>query len=264
MPQKRIKVATGQRQKTGRVKIAQRAKQQQSVTVFPAEKSHFVQELLLWFDTNKRSFFWREQKLEPFQYALIEILLQKTRAVTVEAFVKDFLTRYPSPEQLNGLSLEKLENLIKPLGLHKQRAVKIKRLAEEILESGDDRLATDSIYNLPGIGDYIGRMTRIMAYGHVLAIIDTNVVRILKRVFGLITIQDARRDKQLIKLAEEMLEMLLPSTIKEYSLALLDFGALVCLPRKPECEKGIACPLMNICHYYDTTVAAEPRKDSQQ
>ncbi|MHA1168910.1 MAG: hypothetical protein ACTSRU_13865 [Candidatus Hodarchaeales archaeon] len=220
------------------------------IEIEASKKKFLVDNLLTWFASNKRRFYWRDNKLRPYHYVLIEIMLQKTKAETVESFIIKFLEDHEDPSDIIAVKISELENIIKPLGLYKQRAKKIKELAERIQSSGEQILATDKIYGLPGVGEYIGNMTRIMAYNHVLPIVDTNVVRVFKRFFGLETIKDARRDKKIIALAEELLVHITGEKIRDYSLALLDFGAIVCTPRKPACEKKEECCLQNLCHEY--------------
>lgn len=216
-----------------------------------SKKKFLVKKLMHWFNNNKRKFYWRDNKLRPYHYVLIEIMLQKTKAETVESFIIDFLKKYENPTDIIAVNTGDLEEIIKPLGLYRQRAKKIKELAEKIDSSGEEILATDAIYDLPGVGEYIGNMTRIMAYNHVLSIVDSNVVRVYKRFYGLETIKDARRDKKIIKLADELLKHITSEQVKDYSLALLDFGALVCMPRKPACEKNKKCCLQELCYTYD-------------
>jgi A/G-specific adenine glycosylase len=77
-------------------------------------------------------------------------------------------------------------------------------------------------------------------------IVDSNVVRVLKRYFGIVTSKEGRRDKHVVYLAKKYVDCRNP---RKANLALLDFAALICTPGKPKHEK---CPLSETCHYFQS------------
>jgi len=101
------------------------------------------------------------------------------------------------------------------------------------------------LLEIPAIGEYISNAILSFAFGQPVVIVDSNVCRIVMRVHGLKIRGEARRNRRLWKLADE----LLPSGEKSRSLnlALIDFGSLICKPTKPFCTE---CPINLNCNYY--------------
>ncbi|MHA2298284.1 MAG: hypothetical protein ACXADA_19825, partial [Candidatus Hodarchaeales archaeon] len=87
-----------------------------------------------WFKKNARTFFWRKVQLTPFQSLVVELLLQKTRAETVEKFVREFLKQYPDPQAVVGTKTSELERRLQPLGLSKRRANHLKEISKTIID----------------------------------------------------------------------------------------------------------------------------------
>jgi len=111
--------------------------------------------LLCWFARNGRSFPWREATRTPYEVVVAEILLQRTTAVAVARTYIGFLKRYPSWIVLAQAPLEGLENLLRPLGLWRQKAQAFQRLAQSIeMNSGVVPDARKELERLPGIGPY--------------------------------------------------------------------------------------------------------------
>jgi len=94
------------------------------------------------------------------------------------------------------------------------------------------------------VGDYVAGAILSVAYGKKEWIVDTNVARVFQRYYGLKTIKEARRDKQVVGLARAYATGRDP---RRANLAILDFAALVCTARKPRCPE---CPLRRECIFY--------------
>jgi len=202
--------------------------------------------LLDWFCVSGRQFPWRQTR-DPYAVLLAEKLLQQTvvREGVVRAY-NDLLAAYPTPAALAEADVESILATIQPLGLH-YRAQELVALAREIYEKYDGYVPQDlkSLLALPGVGDYIARAVLCFAFGQDVPIVDTNVARILYRLFGLPGPMPANpaRKRNLIELAGA----LLPSgQSQEFNLAMLDLGALVCKPSAPECD---VCPLSHVCEF---------------
>ncbi len=101
----------------------------------------------------------------------------------------------------------------------------------------------DEILRLPGVGDYVSGIVLSIAFNKKEWIVDSNVVRAFKRYFGISTSKEGRRDKHVIDIARTYVDCKYPG---KANLALLDFAALICTPRKPEHER---CPLYGSCHF---------------
>lgn len=201
--------------------------------------------LLAWFQENHRSFLWRKTS-DPWLILISELLLKRTLADRVNAFLPGFIEKYSNPEILAATCQEDLERDLVALGLQKQRAAHLKALGKTLVEEfgGQIPKSSEELSCLPGLGDYGRNAVLCFAYGKRVPIIDGNVVRVLLRVFPT---RYSRREARWSPEVWELAWGLLPETADEtrnYNLALLDLGALVCLPRYPKCEK---CPLLAIC-----------------
>ncbi|MHA1724492.1 MAG: hypothetical protein ACTSYC_05585 [Promethearchaeota archaeon] len=206
------------------------------------KKELFIELLLKWYKKNKRSFFWRENELTPFQFLIAELMLQKTNANQVEKIFPGFIKKYPDPESVNRLSQDELAEILQPLGLFNRRARDLLKTVKYILEQeGKIPETRKELMKLPGVGEYIANAIRCFAFHEPVPIIDANVGRVIKRVFSFPVKEAPSRDRKL----NEFMEDLLPKEkYKDFNLALLDFAALTCTPKSPHCKE---CPLVEIC-----------------
>ncbi|MDV2995254.1 MAG: Adenine DNA glycosylase [Chroococcidiopsis sp. SAG 2025] len=203
----------------------------------------FRRQLTSWATLNLREFPWRNTT-DAYAIFIAEFLLQKTSANTVAPIYADFLTRYPTLKDLATASVEEIAILLKPLGLH-FRADRLYQSVQVIIEQYDGKIPASEaqLLSLPGIGLYTARSICANAFAQPLAILDTNVARILERFFGL----QGNRVKSRCKLLWSAAEYVAPKTnVSRWNLTLLDFGAGVCTARNPSC--GI-CPLRSQCNY---------------
>jgi A/G-specific adenine glycosylase len=192
-----------------------------------------------WFRDHGRSFAWRTWT-DPYRLAVVELLLQRTRAETVAAFVPRFLNRYPNWASLARASRADLETILASIGLQSRRAASLTALASAVINEGIDPASPDA----PGVGQYISRALAVAARNEPVAMIDSNWVRIVRRIFGGRWTSDYRYDPRLQAIAEQVVEGGIDS--RSVNWAVLDFGATVCLPRTPRCE---ACLLAHACDY---------------
>jgi len=202
--------------------------------------------LLTWFRSNYRSFIWRDTA-DPWVCLVSEIFLKKTRASRVNDFVPRFVRKYPNPHEVYTTPLDELACDLEPLGLHQQRSVHLNALCRVLVEEFSGRVpdTEDGLRRLPGVGDYIRNAVRCFAFGARVPILDANVVRVLLRVF---TVQCSRAEPRRSPEVMAVANSLLPeaaSDARAFNLALLDLGALVCLPRNPRCAQ---CPLVEACN----------------
>ena len=202
--------------------------------------------VLRWGGSNRRSFPWRRQSRRPYELALAEILLQQTRAEHVANIFDSVVTRCPDWRSLAEIPAADLEDLLRPLGLQKRRSTALRALAGVVSRQGLPRRASD-LEALPGIGQYIARALAVQLYQEAVAPIDTNVARVLERVFGPRKLADIRYDPELQRLALT----LVPSSDPEgYLTALLDFAATICRARDPRCGE---CPMVS-CRFRSRVV----------
>jgi len=204
-------------------------------------KKEFQECIVKWYLENGRVFLWRTKELSPWQWLVLELLLKKTRAETVEKNFLRLISKYSEPRTIMHFSQKELENDLKPLGLYRQRALALRKIAETIIDEHCGLIPTDqrTLSEMPHVGLYISSAVACFCYGIRTAVVDSNVARILTRVRGFELPKDAR-EKWVWNLAEDMLP---DAKWKEYNFGLLDLGALICR-KLPLCE---ICPANHSC-----------------
>lgn len=209
----------------------------------PKKVSWYRRHLSAWQKTNLRDFPWR-QTTDTYKILVAEFLLQRTDAVTVLPLYNAFIACYPNLEALSRATVKELENFLQPLGLL-FRAARLSKTANMIINQyrGTIPSSETELLKLPGIGKYTARAICASAFNQPLAVLDTNVARILERFFGL----QGERVKSRCKLLWQAAELTAPQRkVGLWNLTLLDFGALVCTARNPECS---TCPLAKKCSW---------------
>ena len=212
-------------------------------------KGHIQKKLLAWFKENKRTFPWRETN-DPYKILIAEKLLQQTAATqkVVEVY-QEIVKRYPTIEALSRATAVELRPLIKPLGLI-YRADELPRLAHQIVSRHAGKIPTElnALLDLPGIGDYSARAILSFAYGQDLPVVDTNIARLIHRIYGIPDPlpKNPARSKRLIQMASAIVPQ---GHSRDFNLASLDLCAAVCTSRQPNCAQ---CPLSRNCHYGQT------------
>lgn len=208
------------------------------------KSNKFVQSVLNWHRENGRHHLPWRQSTDPYEILVAEFLLQKTTAEQVKEVYPKFLDRFPRAEDLAESSREEILSVIGDLGLV-YRADRMKKVAEELLENYGAKVPKEieKLLELKGVGNYTANSVLCYAFGEPRPIVDTNVGRILKRVFRVEIEGRLRQSKNLWSLAGELVP---EGEAKEYNFGLLDLGALVCHKNDPECTN---CPVKNICSY---------------
>jgi len=204
----------------------------------------FRSKVISWFNKNKRDYPWRETR-DPFKVLIAEMMLRRTKADQVKAVYDRLFTKYPDVETMAKAKNEELEQILYPLGL-KWRTPAFGLVAREVQAKYQCRIpeAREELTTLPGVGEYVAGAVLSVAYGKREWIVDSNIVRLFKRYFGIKTSKEGRRDKHIVNLAKTYVSGKDP---RKANLALLDFAALICLPRNPKC---MLCPLAGTCHHY--------------
>jgi A/G-specific adenine glycosylase len=208
-----------------------------------------VNRLLNWYSVNRRNYPWRRTR-DPYGVLIAEIMLQRTKSEQVVDVYLKFLERYPNPLILSQATVGEIEKIILPLGL-KWRAKKILELGKAITNSFNGTIPNEKekLLTLPGIGEYVASAVLCFAYGKDLPIIDSNVCRVIARLFNISAKGEARRDRVFIQTVSKLHSFVPSGKSKEYNWAIIDLAATVCTPRKPKC---IICPLKPICSYAET------------
>lgn len=204
----------------------------------------FQQKLLLWFEENARQFRWRDPSLNPYQIIISEILLQRTKAETVSKFYDGFLSTFPDWESLAGAELIAIEEYLRPVGLYRQRASRLQKLAVYMVEkSGVIPTQRNQLEEVSFMGQYIANAVELLIHGINKPLLDVNMARVLERFFGKRKMADIRYDPYLQALSLKIVDN---SNSKGINWAILDFSASVCRSSNPRC---CDCPIKNCCNY---------------
>ena len=197
---------------------------------------------MAWFGRHRRILPWRSHPT-PYRVWISEIMLQQTQVATVTPYFERFLETFPTASALAAAPLEKVLKSWEGLGYY-SRARNLHRAAREIVARHEGRLpdTVASLESLPGIGPYTAAAIASIAYGHPVAAIDGNVLRVTARFQGIeneIRTPAARRRVEAVLMPAVQTEN--PS---DFNQALMELGALVCRPGVPACD---ACPLAPFC-----------------
>jgi A/G-specific adenine glycosylase len=184
-----------------------------------------------WYDRNKRSLPWRESS-DPYAIWISEIMLQQTRVAAVIPYYERFLKRFPHVTALAQAPEEEVLTLWSGLGYY-TRARNLQAAARQIVELGSFPRTYAAIHDLAGVGVYTAAAVASIAFGLPHAVVDGNVRRVLARI------TNGKGDTQ--QVADLLLDRKNPSRSNQ---ALMELGALVCLPRDPHC---IECPVAKHC-----------------
>ncbi len=202
--------------------------------------------LEVWFASHGRDFPWRHWH-DVYRVTVSEVLLQRTRAEAVAHFIEPFLNQYPDWNALSATTEVALRAALQPLGLSGRRSASLRSLANYVMTTG--RAPSP---DAPGVGQYIDRAIRVTLGAERVAMVDTNFVRLLHRVFGGDWRADYRYDPRLQALAQGVIDG--ARDPRPANWAVLDLGATVCVPRRPRCNE---CPLAPGCRYRAQTQSSD-------
>jgi len=220
----------------------------------PGSKKEIITDFMInFYRTNGRKYPWRCERT-PYKVYLSEVLLQRTRADQVEPVFNHIVSVCPDIRTLYNRFDEVVQRMLS-LG-RRCRLEYFKTGLEYMLKNYDGKIPADRnlLLAIPGIGNYIAAAIRIFGYGIPDVIIDTNVVRVLCRLYGLQPDGETRRKKYFIELAGTHLPQ---KSFVEYSYGILDFAAEVCRPHRPGCNM---CELNFLCDYHIESKNLKNRK----
>jgi A/G-specific adenine glycosylase len=218
----------------------------------------FQKRLLAWYAAHGRDLPWRRTR-DPYRVLVSEVMLQQTQVDRVIPKYRQFLRRYPTLERLARADARDVRRLWYPLG-YNARPFRLHQIARETVASYGGRLPDGEaeLRRLPGVGRYTAGAVLAFAYGRDVAVIDTNVRRVLGRVFlGRNGAAWTRGERDFWDLAGSLVPR---GRGYDFNQALMDFGATWCSPRKPKCA---ACPMRGFCASYpwpSSTTAAPSRR----
>ncbi len=207
----------------------------------------FTTVILNWYAQNKRSLPWREQR-NPYLIWLSEIILQQTRIAQGLPYYQRFVRAYPDVHRLAAASADEVLRLWQGLGYY-SRARNLHKCAQIVAVQHHGHFPDNmaALRTLPGIGPYTAAAIASLAFNEAVPAIDGNVYRVLARYFGDETdITSAGAFKHFYQLSLAVLDKGRPG---DYNQALMDFGALFCTPRQPDCRQ---CVLQSGCVAFAT------------
>ena len=208
--------------------------------------------LLQWFNANKRLLPFRQ---EPSAYHIwvSEIMLQQTRVAAAIPYYERFIAALPDPAALAACEPDALRKLWQGLGYY-NRVNNMQKAARIVCEQYGGNLPADydALRSLPGIGDYTAGAVASIAFGIPVPAVDGNVLRVFARLYNddADVMTPAAKKAFTVRVVDQMPK----ATPGPYNEALMELGALVCVPGAPRCE---VCPLAQLCQGYAAGRAAE-------
>ena len=208
---------------------------------------NFSYNLLQWYALNKRDLPWRKT-INPYYIWLSEIILQQTRVKQGLPYYLKFVKAFPKVQDLALADEDKVLKLWQGLGYY-SRARNLHFSAKFILENHNGKFPNnyEEILSLKGVGLYTAAAISSFSFKLPYAVVDGNVIRVLSRVFGIATPFDSTEGKKQFQLlAQDLLDKTNPA---EHNQAIMEFGALQCIPKSPKCE---SCSFNNECVAFNT------------
>jgi A/G-specific adenine glycosylase len=201
-----------------------------------------VPTLLAWFDRSARTLPWRSApgvRRDPYSVWLSEIMLQQTTVPHASPYFATFTTRWPTVQALAAARDEDIMQAWAGLGYY-ARARNLLKCAREVAQRGGFPETEEGLRTLPGIGPYTAGAIAALAFGERTPAVDGNAERVFARLLAMKEEWSAAK-KRIAVLARELVPADRPGAFAE---ALMDIGATVCTPRKPNCA---TCPLKGHC-----------------
>jgi A/G-specific adenine glycosylase len=211
----------------------------------PADRRRFRQRLLTWYRRHGRDLPWRKTD-DPYHILVSEIMLQQTQVDRVLPKYAEWLEKYPSFDVLADAPEHEVTQTWYPLG-YNIRPRRLQSIAREAVEKYGGQLPADeeTLLSFKGIGAYTAGAIQSFAFGKRAAILDTNVARVLFRVF--VGDGDPKSHAMKRHLWTVSAALVPVRHVFDFNQALMDFGAMVCVARKPKC---LVCPMARDCRAF--------------
>lgn len=216
--------------------------------------------ILHWYQTNARQLPWRETT-DPYAVWVSEIMLQQTRVETVIDYFQRWMDRFPALQDLAAADRQEVLVVWEGLGYYR-RAHNLHQAAGIVAEEHGGQIPSDlkALKSLPGIGVYTAAAIAAIAFDQDVIALDGNLRRVIARLIDLDL--DARSSQGEGRLRHWAEAALPPGQASEFNQALMDLGAMICIPKSPRCQD---CPLQADCRAHAQGTQAErpikaPRK----
>jgi A/G-specific adenine glycosylase len=230
--------------KPSRTTKRQRAAKALALPASP-DRRRFRQRLLTWYRRHGRDLPWRKTE-DPYHILVSEIMLQQTQVDRVLPKYAEWLEKYPSFGALASAPEQEVSDTWYPLG-YNIRPKRLQSIAREAVARYGGQLPGDeeTLLSFKGIGAYTAGAIRSFAFGERAAILDTNVARVLFRVF--VSAGDPKSHAMKRHLWAVSTTLVPVRHVFDFNQALMDFGAMVCVARKPRC---LVCPMAKGCRAF--------------
>jgi A/G-specific adenine glycosylase len=216
--------------------------------------------LIRWYNDNKRDLPWRDTT-DPYFIWISEIILQQTRVDQGYAYFNRFIQKYPTVDLLAKAGEDEVLKLWQGLGYY-SRARNLHAAAKMIVDKYQGVFPHDyeNVLSLKGVGEYTAAAIVSFAYNQPYAVVDGNVFRVLSRIFAVEEPINSTKGKKLFsQLAQELLD---DKRAGLHNQAVMEFGALQCVPVSPGCGN---CPASVMClAYAQGRVGGYPVKEGKQ
>lgn len=205
------------------------------------KKVKLKNKLLSWYKVHHRKLPFRENH-DPYKIWLSEIMLQQTQMDTVLPYYERFLAAFPTVFDLAKATEEEVLTLWAGLGYY-SRARNLHKCACVLVDEYEGNFPEEyqNALKLPGIGPYTAGAVLSIAYNKKVPAVDGNVLRVYSRLFNSDLDIGESKNKKII---EKKIQKLIPENARDFNQALMELGALICLPKNPQCE---ICPLTKNC-----------------
>ena len=217
--------------------------------------------LLKWYDKGRRILPWREDP-QPYYVWLSEIMLQQTRVEAVKPYYDRFIQNVPDIQALAEMEEDKLVKLWEGLGYY-NRVRNLQKAAKVIVKEHEGKMPSEyeSLLKLPGMGSFPAGAIASIAYGKAVPAVDGNVLRVLSRLR--MDGEDILSQKTKTRVEKELREVIPVNRPGDFNQALMELGAMVCLPNgEPKCGE---CPWEALCQAHHMGKTAEfPKKKAKK
>jgi A/G-specific adenine glycosylase len=212
----------------------------------------FSAKLLKWYDLHKRDLPWRHT-MDPYKIWLSEIILQQTRVDQGMSYYLKFISLFPTVQDLAVADEDQVMKAWQGLGYY-SRARNLHASAKYITSEWNGKFPTaqQELLKLKGVGEYTSAAIASFCFGEVTPVVDGNVMRVITRLHGITEPIDSPAGKRAIyKVAQELIDTRHPGL---YNQAIMEFGALQCVPVNPDCA---VCPFKTQCVAYASETVKE-------
>lgn len=201
------------------------------------KQGDFAKKIILWYEENKRELPWRHTS-DPYKIWLSEIILQQTRVAQGLPYYERFVSTFPTVFSLAKAPQQQVLRLWQGLGYY-SRAHNLHTCAKEVVVNFEGKFPTSylELIKLKGVGPYTAAAIASIAFKEKVAVVDGNVLRVLARIYGIDVDTAGNEGKRAFSAkANELISKDRPDLFNQ---AMMEFGALHCLPQNPKCESCI-------------------------